>query len=116
MVIGWKESKLQNEFKLMAEHMHVTAADSIASIRTAGGGGWGDPLDRDPEKVRWDVVEGFVSLEAAKREYGVILATDLSVDFKATTATRDRCRRNVGSDGAEYRASDDHRGMHEIVR
>ena len=35
-------------------------------MRTGGGGGWGDPLERDPERVRWDVLEEFVSREAAR--------------------------------------------------
>jgi len=39
-----------------------------------GGGGYGDPLTRDPERVLSDVVEGYVSLEAAEREYGVAIA------------------------------------------
>ena len=42
-------------------------------VRTAGGGGWGNPLERDPEKVRMDVQEGFVSVEAARNDYGVVL-------------------------------------------
>jgi N-methylhydantoinase B/oxoprolinase/acetone carboxylase alpha subunit len=42
-------------------------------IATAGGGGWGDPLQRDPEKVQRDVVDGYVSIEAARDSYGVVL-------------------------------------------
>ena len=50
-----------------------------------GGGGWGDPLARDPEKVLDDVLDELVSLEAARRDYGVVLtgsleALDLAVD------------------------------------
>jgi len=62
-------------------------------IRTAGGGGWGDPLERDPEKVRWDVIEGYVSREAAEREYGVVLKEDLSIDPEKTNDLRERMRR-----------------------
>ncbi len=36
-----------------------------------GGGGYGDPLARPPERVLQDVVDGYVSIEAAEREYGV---------------------------------------------
>ena len=36
-----------------------------------GGSGYGDPRERDPERVLRDVVDGYVSLEAAEREYGV---------------------------------------------
>jgi N-methylhydantoinase B len=37
----------------------------------AGGGGYGDPKDRDPARVRDDVKNGYVSAAAAKRDYGV---------------------------------------------
>lgn len=44
--------------------------------RTAGGGGYGDPLVRDPESVLADVADGYVSVEAALQEYGVIVNAD----------------------------------------
>jgi N-methylhydantoinase B len=40
-------------------------------IMSGGGGGWGPPAERDPEAVRRDVREGYVSAEAAQRDYGV---------------------------------------------
>jgi N-methylhydantoinase B len=46
---------------------------SVVELRTGGGGGFGDPRERDPERVREDVRDGFVSKEAAKRDYGVAL-------------------------------------------
>ena len=52
---------------------HLVPAGTVAVVATAGGGGWGDPLRRDPERVRWDVIEGYVSLGAARNEYGVVL-------------------------------------------
>ena len=45
-------------------------------IESSGGGGFGDPLDRDPERVRHDVREGYVSLEKAHETYGVVVNTD----------------------------------------
>jgi N-methylhydantoinase B len=68
-------------------HKPVTT-DSEVIVRTGGGGGWGDPLARAPEAVRWDVLEEFVSREAARDEYGVVLGNDLSVDEAATRALR----------------------------
>src|SRR5262249_59517931 len=66
--------------------------DSQVIIRSAGGGGWGDPLDRDPERVLTDVSEGFVSREAAEQHYGVVLAGGageaLRVDAEATARAR----------------------------
>ena len=41
------------------------------TLLTAGGGGHGDPRERDPELVRRDVAEGYVSPEAARRIYGI---------------------------------------------
>ena len=68
--------------------------------RTAGGGGWGDPLERDPARVLHDVQEEYVSRQAATDDYGVVLTTDgLSVDAAATTDLRARLRRERGSEG-----------------
>ncbi len=52
-----------------------------------GGGGWGDPLDRDAEAVLADVVEERVSRASAERDYGVVI-TDSGIDFAATEALR----------------------------
>lgn len=58
---------------------------------TPGGGGWGDPLTRDPQRVLRDVRDEVVSVEAAASDYGVIIAADgRSVDHEATTALRAR--------------------------
>jgi N-methylhydantoinase B len=54
-----------------------------------GGGGWGDPLARDPALVLRDVRDEVVSLEAARKMYGVVLKEDASaVDQAATKALR----------------------------
>ena len=63
----------QSEWRSVNVALHPVPMNSRAIVRTAGGGGWGHPLERDPEKVRLDVVEGFVSLEAARSEYGTVL-------------------------------------------
>jgi N-methylhydantoinase B len=57
-------------------------AGEVVRIRTTGGGGWGDPLDRDPQAVLRDVVQGKVSRAMAERDYGVAIAT--AVDPPAT--------------------------------
>ena len=41
---------------------------------TGGGGGYGPPLEREPDAIRRDVLEGYVSREAAQRDYGVDVA------------------------------------------
>jgi N-methylhydantoinase B len=61
-------------------------------FNTWGGGGWGDPLIRDPQKVALDTSRGLVSIEGAKR-YGVVLNNDYIVDQRAT----EDLRRNMAS-------------------
>ena len=61
-------------------------------VRTGGGGGWGDPLERDPNAVRADVREEFVSTQAASDRYGVVLREDLSIDHPATERARAELR------------------------
>jgi N-methylhydantoinase B len=59
----------------------------------AGGGGWGDPLERDPALVLRDVLNDFVSERAARDDYGVVLTgMPLIVDAAATTALRQQMR------------------------
>lgn len=60
----------------------------VVSFQTGGGGGWGDPLERELERVRDDVANGYVSPECALEEYGVVLRPDLSVDVEATFRER----------------------------
>jgi N-methylhydantoinase B len=53
-----------------------------------GGGGYGDPIRRDPARVIRDVKNGLVTAQRAKEIYGVVLHDDGSVDEQATTARR----------------------------
>ena len=61
-------------------------------VHSGSGGGWGNPFERDPERVRWDVIEGLVSRESALRDYGVVLSDDLWVELPATQAMRTKLR------------------------
>lgn len=56
--------------------------------RTAGGGGWGDPLAREPERVAEDVADGKVTPAAARARYGVVVAADGALDLEATNRER----------------------------
>jgi N-methylhydantoinase B len=60
----------------------------------AGGGGYGDPFLRDPERVRQDVIEGLVDLESARDDYGVVIQDreTFSIDWAATQAIRNRSK------------------------
>jgi len=62
------------------------------AIRLAmpGGGGWGDPRERDPELVRRDVAEELLSVDAAREIYGVVIGDGGEVDLEATAAVRRR--------------------------
>jgi N-methylhydantoinase B len=64
----------------------------VVSARTAGGGGVGVPLDRDPERVARDCAQGKVSPAQARRAYGVVLDDRGAVDRNATVALRERMR------------------------
>jgi N-methylhydantoinase B len=57
-------------------------------LETPGGGGFGDPLTRDPLRVARDVELGYVTPAAARKEYGVIIAENGAVDAVATAALR----------------------------
>ena len=69
-----------------AEGIKVKAGD-LLYFNTWGGGGWGDPYQRDPELVRQDVQRRLVTAEGAQR-YGVVITADGSVDRAATQALR----------------------------
>lgn len=70
---------------------------SVVRIKTTGGGGWGDPLAREPEKVAYDVECGLVTEAAARDDYGVVVKPNgvaLTVDLPATEKLRDEKRRH----------------------
>ena len=67
----------------------------VLYFNTWGGGGWGDPFEREPELVRADVERGLVTAEGARR-YGVVLAGNGSVDMAATDQLRKRMRDERG--------------------
>jgi N-methylhydantoinase B len=63
------------------------ARDDVFQVQTQSGGGYGDPLERDPARVLGDVLNGVVTEEGARTMYGVIVTSD-GVDTTATTALR----------------------------
>jgi N-methylhydantoinase B len=69
------------------------AAGELLNYDYGGGGGWGDPLDRDPQAVLDDVIDEYVSVAGAERDYGVVLTGSLAdltlaVDDAATVRLR----------------------------
>ena len=68
------------------QDIHISAGDRVR-VSTPGGGGYGDPLDRDPGLVRDDVSRGYYTVEQAAELYGVVLSAD-ALDTAATEALR----------------------------
>jgi N-methylhydantoinase B len=74
-------------------------AGEIVRIETTGGGGWGDPLERDPALVAIDVLQEKVSRDRAETDYGVVLSDDgddPTVDERATKTLREGMRADRG--------------------
>jgi N-methylhydantoinase B len=66
----------------------------VVTIDAAGGGGCGNPLEREPERVERDVIEGYVSLEKAREDYGVIIhPKTLTLDEEGTRKLRESLRK-----------------------
>ena len=63
-------------------------AGEVIQIRTTGGGGWGDPLERPYDEVARDLSWGKISVTGARHDYGVILAPDGSIDEAASDTLR----------------------------
>jgi len=87
------------EYHYPFDSAKVSTAQSVLRYICNGAGGWGDPLDRDPERVRIDVRDEYVTIEGAARLYGVVVTGDphedpegVAVDEDATRALRERMR------------------------
>ena len=82
----------ETEYKSVDATRYLVPENTQVIALTSGGGGWGDPLDRDPARVSWDVIEELISENSANEQYGVVLKSDMSVDEAATTALRRNIR------------------------
>jgi N-methylhydantoinase B len=95
----WLNKGRDGERFLGATFSNVSIVSGDAFTRpSAGGGGFGDPLERDPEAVKEDVADGYVSIERAREDYGVVVEAideelcEYRIDAAATGAERDRLR------------------------
>ena len=68
-------------------HTAVQAGDRFICVGPAGGG-YGDPLLRDPEQVLSDVTDGLISIDTALKDYGVVITEGLAIDAAATAKRR----------------------------
>jgi N-methylhydantoinase B len=65
---------LENGARLHAKALMDLKASDVVHVDLPGGGGYGDPLKRDTEKVRWDVIEGYITPEESEQKYGVAVS------------------------------------------
>jgi N-methylhydantoinase B len=87
--IGILDSSIYGEgVEFMKTPDQPIANGDLLTIVTGGGGGYGDPLERDPERVLEDVLEELVSVDAARSYYGVVISTDGRLDVGATNELR----------------------------
>jgi N-methylhydantoinase B len=80
--------RLASGTELRAKGRQPVPAGDRLIMEMPGGGGFGDPLARDAQRVREDVLNELVSREAAERDYGVVLTAEGAVDEQATRRRR----------------------------
>jgi N-methylhydantoinase B len=93
----------EREVDALADDEPVRAGEVIR-IRTTGGGGWGDPLERDVDLVVRDVRWGKVSVDGARNDYGVVVTGPWDppgADAAATAELRDRLRAERAAAGPQ---------------
>ncbi|NWN81833.1 MAG: hydantoinase B/oxoprolinase family protein [Halomonas sp.] len=97
----WINKGTPNEKYLGATFSNVTVRSGDTFTRpSAGGGGFGDPLERDAQAVLEDVIDGYVSVERAECDYGVVIQVndpdidDYMIDSECTARAREWIRAN----------------------
>ncbi|HUC66169.1 MAG TPA: hydantoinase B/oxoprolinase family protein [Stellaceae bacterium] len=80
--------RLGSGARLRGKGQQTVPKGGMLVIEMPGGGGLGDPMNRDPLRVLEDVKLGMVSRDAAAAQYGVVIGEDLAVDWPATEAAR----------------------------
>ena len=83
---GVMESSIYGNITFYKTPAQPFADGDLLSIRTGGGGGWGNPFKRDPKAVLRDVQDGYVSIDSARDDYGV--AVEPTLNTINETATR----------------------------
>ena len=82
-----------SEKKCKSKGVDKIEKGDLLSIRLPGSGGYGPPHERDPEKVRWDILNGKITLKSATDDYKVVLDEKMNIDDKATKILREDCER-----------------------
>lgn len=97
----WLNPGKENEQFLGTVFSNIEVQEGDSFVRpSAGGGGLGDPLKRDPKAVLEDVIDEYVSIDRAKKDYGVVIREinadleDYEIDEEETKVTREYIRKN----------------------
>jgi N-methylhydantoinase B len=79
----------KREFEVLKTSGMPLAESTVVKATAGGGGGYGNPRERDIKQVRQDVINGYVSVASARQDYGVVIDPDtFEVDDRATEALR----------------------------
>jgi N-methylhydantoinase B len=101
-VLGGKPART-GAYSINGEELAETVREArikpgdIVRVNMNAGGGYGDPLERDPDLVLGDVMDGYVSIAGARDDYGVVITPGEVVDYEATTKLR-KDKRAQGSE------------------
>jgi N-methylhydantoinase B len=83
------EAEGQPSYEILKTSGMQLAAGTVVSATAGGGGGYGKPVDRPLDKVQMDVINGYISVESARRDYGVVIdPVTFTVDKEATQKLR----------------------------
>jgi N-methylhydantoinase B len=88
---GLAQNSVESDGKLMTDapvYGLRNLRNARFTVSAAGGGGWGDPRRRDPALVARDVKDGIISVEHARKQYGVAFDAQGALDSAATTILR----------------------------
>lgn len=116
-VLDTKTGKPKKHFPLCS--LNYCEEDEDWLVISQGGGGFGDPLDRDPERVSKDARNGFISIESAMDDYGVVLKIDTElydVDYEATGKQRAKLRKKSRDVEWKKRREGDLFDRHPIIK
>jgi len=92
---NWVKTPEDAEWKPNSIYRLPVTRNTVIRAETTGGGGFGDPLDREPERVLADVLNHYVSRKGALEDYGVVITDDDAVDAAATATLRAEMRKNA---------------------
>ena len=86
---NWLYSEKEDGGQMPSKFLSPLRSGDVIRVRLAGGGGWGDPLERDPQSVLKDAINEKITVDHARSAYGVVLdGAPLEVDPEGTKALR----------------------------